>query len=96
MKNTKTASLKGLREMHKRGEVKAPRADVQEIDMPEGFWDAAQPQEPKVKKPVSLRVDPDILAFFKGQGDGHLTRMHSVLRAYVDAQKKSVDNRHNP
>ena len=96
MKNTKTASLKTLREMHDRGEVKAPRANAPEIDMPEGFWDAAKPQMPKAKKPVSLRVDPDILEYFKGQGNGHLTRMHSVLRAYVDAHKKAVDNRHNP
>jgi uncharacterized protein (DUF4415 family) len=82
--------------MYERGEVKAPCADAPEIDMPEGFWDAAQPQPPQAKKPVSLRVDPDILEYFKGQGDGHLTRMHSVLRAYVDAHKKSVDKRHDP
>jgi len=88
MKNTKTASLKSLRERHERGDVKAPHTDVPEIDMPEGFWDTAKPQMPKAKKPVSLRVDPDILDFFKGQGDGYLTRMHSVLRAYVDAHKK--------
>ena len=88
MKSTKTASLKSLKEMHERGEVKTPRANVPQIDMPDGFWDTAQPQTPKTKRPVSLRVDPDILDFFKGQGEGHLTRMHSVLRAYVDAKKK--------
>jgi uncharacterized protein (DUF4415 family) len=39
---------------------------------------------------VTLRVDPDIIEFFKSQGPkGHLTRMHSVLRAYVDAQRKA-------
>jgi len=92
MKNTKTASLKSLRAMHERGEIKPTRADAQEIDMPEGFWEAAQPQPPKTKTPVSLRVDADILDYFRGQGDGHLTRMHSVLRAYVDAHK----NRHSP
>lgn len=67
--------------------AKPTRADAPEIDMPEGFWDTATPQMPKAKTPVSLRVDPDILDYFKGQGDGHLTRMHSVLRAYVDAHK---------
>ncbi|QBY02582.1 hypothetical protein E2K80_01370 [Rhodophyticola sp. CCM32] len=82
--------------MHEHGEVTSPRADAPEIDMPEGFWDVAKPQEPKAKKPVSLRVDPDILEFFKGQGNGHLTRMHSVLRAYVDAHKKAADDRHTP
>ena len=88
MPNTKKASLKDLREMYTRAEAKAPRSDAPVFDMPEGFWDAATPQMPKSKTPVSLRVDPDILDYFKGQGDGHLTRMHSVLRAYVDAHKK--------
>lgn len=74
--------------MHARGEVKAPKGDTPELYMPEGFWDSAIPQEPKTKKQVNMRVDPDILEFFKGQGNGHLTRMHSVLRSYVDAQKK--------
>jgi len=89
MQDTKIASLDELREMHTRGEVKKARTNAPEIDMPEGFWDTAEPQMPKVKKPVSLRVDPDILEFFKALGDGHLTRMHSVLRAYVDAHKNS-------
>ncbi|WP_390915627.1 BrnA antitoxin family protein [Pseudosulfitobacter sp. SM2401] len=87
MKNTKTASLEDIRAMHARGEVKAPRADASELDMPEGFWDTATPQAPKTKQQVNMRVDPDILEFFKGQGNGHLTRMHAVLRSYVDAQK---------
>jgi uncharacterized protein (DUF4415 family) len=43
---------------------------------------------PQAKKAISLRVDSDVLDFFKQQGDGHLTRMHVVLKAYVDAQKK--------
>lgn len=74
--------------MHKRGDVLAPHADVCVLDMPEGFWDVAKPQEPKVKKQVNMRIDPDIIEFFKSQGNGHLTRMHAVLRSYVDAQKK--------
>ena len=87
MKNTKTASLEDIRAMHARDEVKAPHADAPELDMPEGFWDTAEPQAPKTKQQVNMRVDPDILEFFKGQGNGHLTRMHAVLRSYVDAQK---------
>ncbi len=50
--------------------------------------DDAVPQAPKTKKQVNMRVDPDVLAFFKAGGRGHLTRMHAVLRSYVDAQKK--------
>jgi len=77
--------------MKERGEISPPRSDAPEIEMPDGFWDTAQLKMPTAKKPVSLRVDPDILEFFRGQGSGHLTRMHAVLRAYVDAHR----NRHS-
>lgn len=80
--------------MKDQGQLHATREDATEIDMPEGFWDDAKIEEPKAKHPVSLRVDPDIWEFFKGQGDGHLIRMHAVLRSYVDAQKKR--QRHTP
>ncbi|SPH27607.1 hypothetical protein ASD8599_04073 [Ascidiaceihabitans donghaensis] len=87
MTHIKTASLEDIRAMHSRGEVKAPAKDTTEIDLPDGFWDDAEPQAPKVKKQINLRVDPDIIDFFKAQGSGHLTRMHAVLRSYVDAKK---------
>jgi len=74
--------------MKARGEISGARADATALDMPDGFWDVALPQAPKTKKQVNMRVDPDILAFFKAQGSGHLTRMHAVLRSYVDSQKK--------
>lgn len=41
------------------------------------------PVEPKV--PITLRVDPDVLEWFKVEGDGYQTRMNAVLRAYRDA-----------
>ena len=91
MKPTKTASLGELRKMQKRGELHATRDEADELDLPDGFWNDAEIKSPEPKKAVSLRVDPDILEFFKAQGSGHLTRMHAVLRAYVDAQRKRRD-----
>jgi hypothetical protein len=35
-----------------------------------------------------LRVDTDVLAWFKAQGRGHLTRMNAVLRAYMEAHTR--------
>jgi uncharacterized protein (DUF4415 family) len=35
-----------------------------------------------------LRIDEDVLAWFRAQGPGYQTRMNAVLRAYVDAQKR--------
>jgi uncharacterized protein (DUF4415 family) len=37
------------------------------------------------KESVSLRLDADVLAWFKSQGRGYQTRMNAVLRAYRDA-----------
>lgn len=50
-------------------------------------WSKAKLVEPEPKTAISLRVDPDVLAFFKAQGKGYQTRMNAVLRAYVRAQK---------
>ena len=44
---------------------------------------AFQPNLPK--ESVSLRLDADVLAWFKSQGSGYQTRMNAVLRAYRDA-----------
>ena len=37
------------------------------------------------KSMISLRVDEDVLSWFKAQGPGYQTRMNSVLRAFRDA-----------
>ena len=42
-----------------------------------------QPLSSKVS--VSLRVDQDVLEWFKGQGAGYQTRINTVLRAFRDA-----------
>ena len=34
---------------------------------------------------ISLRVDADVLAWFKAQGAGYQTRMNAVLRAFKEA-----------
>lgn len=37
------------------------------------------------KASISLRVDRDVLEWFKAQGDGYQTRINAVLRAFRDA-----------
>jgi len=43
---------------------------------------------PQGKAPVTLRLDKDILHWFKRQGRGYQTRINAVLRAFVEAQKQ--------
>jgi uncharacterized protein (DUF4415 family) len=45
---------------------------------------------PGPKKQITLRIDPDVLAFFRKQGKGYQSTMNAVLRKYVEARKRSV------
>ncbi len=87
-KDMKRASLSDLRDMKKNGKLQPTRSPEATADLPEGFWDDAElVNHTRTKEPISLRVDSDVLAFFKAQGKGHLTRMNAVLRSYVDAHR---------
>src|SRR5688572_3998784 len=40
---------------------------------------------PPRKRQIALRVDEDVLEWFKAQGEGYQTRMNAVLREFRDA-----------
>ena len=39
------------------------------------------------KSLLSLRVDSDVLSWFRSQGPGYQSRMNALLRAYMQAHK---------
>jgi len=81
-------SLSQIQDQRKRGK------DATRLNAPEGaslgeeFWKSARVVMPKGKTSVHLRLDSDVVKWFKARGKGHLTRMNAVLRAYVDAQER--------
>ena len=81
--NMKRLSPRALEGMKSRTKADAPDGP----DLGTEFWRNARIVEPRSKKSVHLRVDADVLDFFREQGRGHLTRMNAVLRAYVDAHR---------
>jgi uncharacterized protein (DUF4415 family) len=42
----------------------------------------------EIKKPVTLRIDPDVISWFRNTGAGYQTRINAVLRAYMLAKRK--------
>ncbi len=78
---TTLAELKG-----RRGATRPDAPDGPELG--DTFWAHADIVEPRTKTSVHLRVDAEVLDFFKRQGKGHLTRMNAVLKAYVKAHSK--------
>ena len=59
-------------------------------DLPMDFFSSAVLVQPTPKQPVSLRVDVDVLKWFKAQGPRYQSRMNAVLRAYMAAVEKGA------
>ena len=80
-------SLAEIRDMRGRGEDKT-RDDAPEAEtLGEDFWKSARRVPPPGKTSIHIRLDSDVAAWFKAQGNGHLTRMNAVLRAYYEAHR---------
>ena len=82
-------SLDQIKKMREQGEdptsPDAPEAESLGAD----FWSSARVVMPGAKTSVHLRLDSDVVEWFKARGKGHLTRMNAVLRAYVEAHRHS-------
>jgi uncharacterized protein (DUF4415 family) len=50
-------------------------------------WTRAKLIFPQSKQSIHLRLEQDIIKYFKSQGKGHISRMQAVLKAYVDAHR---------
>jgi uncharacterized protein (DUF4415 family) len=57
-------------------------------DFDEAHWSEAVLVIPPKKKAISIRVDEDVLDFFRQEGAGYQRRMNAVLRSYMQQRKK--------
>lgn len=57
-------------------------------DLPDDFWDGGELVVPAPKQAISLRVDEDVLDWFKQTGPRYQTRMNAVLRSYMARTRK--------
>jgi uncharacterized protein (DUF4415 family) len=62
-------------------------------NLPEDFWDSAVLVEPARKQAISLRVDEDVLAWFKEAGPRYQSRMNAVLRSYMNSRQGGQSRR---
>ena len=60
-------------------------SDIPELD--DNFWNRAKMNKAITKKSISIRLDSDILDWFKSQGKGYQTLINRVLRSYVHHQQ---------
>ena len=66
---------------------KAVHADPDAPELLEEEWFNKATLVNRSKEPITIRMDKDVLDFFKKQGKGYQTKINSVLRTFVEAHK---------
>jgi uncharacterized protein (DUF4415 family) len=69
--------------------VAAMRDDPDWADLIDVDWSNATMVYPRPKHAISIRLDKDIVDFFKATGKGYQTRINAVLRYYVEERLKN-------
>ena len=67
-----------------------------EAPQPYEGWEATMTVElPAPKEQITLRLDKDMLAWFRTKGKGYQTLMNAVLRGYYEHERRHTDQ-HEP
>lgn len=80
-----------LRSMSDEEVLEGIRSDPDADETDAEFWRDAVFVEAPTKEAISIRVDKDVLDWFRSFGRGYQTKMNAVLRAFMEA--KAADRR---
>ncbi len=70
---------------------KLPDSAIDYSDIPETdakFWNEATVEYPAKKVHLSIRLDEDVVEWFRRFGKGYQTKINAVLRSYVSNVKR--------
>ena len=82
-KNSTNGSRTDWARLRKMSDKDIDVSDAPELDAE--FFRTAVVRMPRAKKAVSIRLDQDVLAWFRDQGGTYQTRINAVLRTYMQA-----------
>ncbi|MEP7345678.1 MAG: BrnA antitoxin family protein [Gemmatimonadaceae bacterium] len=77
-------------------DVQAQRGAARDVENPltDAAWLAAgHVVEPVKKQAMSLRLDPEVVDWFRSTGPRYQSRMNAVLRAFVEHQRQRQESR---
>ncbi|MBT9370492.1 BrnA antitoxin family protein [Rhizobium sp. CSW-27] len=75
-----------LRALAERSDEAIDYSDIPPLD--DRFFEAAELVQPAGKAQITMRIDSDVLDWFRAQGKGYQTRMNAVLKTYMLTQSK--------
>ena len=82
-----TISKKRIKQIQEIKDEDIDFSDIQELDIE--FFKKAEIKLPENKKTISIRLDNDVMEWFKTNYQrGYQTRINSLLKAYVIAQSE--------
>ena len=83
-----SADWQRLREMTDAGAERGAASDPANAPALAAWLAAGQLVEPARKRAISLRLDPDVIDWFRNTGPRYQSRMNAVLRAFVQHQRQ--------
>jgi uncharacterized protein (DUF4415 family) len=87
--STQKISNKRMNNLKKLSEMSDDKIDYSEIpELKNEFWKNASIEFPKKKKAVSIRLDPEIVIWYKSQYKEYQTAINAVLKSYMKAHEK--------
>ena len=94
-KRAKGKSRTDWRKIKAMSQTQADRlAEQEDGPLPKGWETTIMIGLPPGKEAIKLRIDKDVLGWFKGTGKGYQTRMNNVLRAFVASCLKPRMDQH--
>lgn len=90
LSNKPATDWERLRNMSDADNHAAIASDPDIIPTDEDFWQNAKLVTPQRKPTITIRLDPDVLAWLKEQGKGYQTRINAILRTYMQAKKNNT------
>ena len=85
---TDWAKVGAMTEVELEASIAADPDDVHEA----ADWSHAVLGLPPRKEHINIRIDSDVLAWFRRTGRGYQTRMNNVLRAFVESRRHMRDS----
>ena len=67
-----------------------PDEEIDTSDIPEleqAFFENAQLRLPTKKTPITIRLDHEVVEWYRSLGKGYQTRINAILRMYMEANR---------
>jgi uncharacterized protein (DUF4415 family) len=90
MRGSKRSIKSDLTRVDALGDEEIDYSEIPDLSaLGEEFWKKAVVKRAEPKAQVTIRLDREVLDWFKSQGKGYQSRINAVLRAYKESRSRA-------